>query len=80
METLLERGIPIDAVNEYSAVEKGASRPPHWEVVFWWTRKPLASARVVVAAPLPEDAYQTTEQLLNYSENMYSEVRFLLVT
>jgi adenine-specific DNA methylase len=49
-------------------------------MVFWWTRKPLASARVVVAAPLPEDAYQTTEQLLNYSENMYSEVRFLLVT
>jgi adenine-specific DNA methylase len=49
-------------------------------MVFWWTRKPLASARVVVAAPLPEAAYQTTEQLLNYSENMYSEVRFLLVT
>lgn len=66
METLLERGIPIDAINEYSAVEKGPGRPPHWEMVFWWTRKPLAGARVVVAASLlPADAYQTPEQFLN---------------
>jgi putative DNA methylase len=66
METLLERGIPIDAVNEYSAVEKGPGRPPHWEMVFWWTRKPLAGARAVVAASLlPAEAYQTPEQFLN---------------
>jgi putative DNA methylase len=66
METLLERGIPIDAVNEYSAVEKGPGRPPHWEAVFWWTRKPLAGARAVVAASLlPAEAYQTPEQFLN---------------
>jgi len=65
METLLERGIPIDAINEYSAVEKGPGRPPHWEMVFWWTRKPLAGARAVVAASLlPADAYQTPEQFL----------------
>ncbi len=79
METLLERGIPIDAVNEYSAVEKGPGRPPHWEMVFWWTRKPLAGA-VVAASLLPADAYQTPEQFLNYSENMHGEVRFLLAT
>jgi putative DNA methylase len=66
VETLLERGIPIDAINEYSAVEKGPGRPPHWEMVFWWTRKPLAGARAVVAASLlPADAYQTPEQFLN---------------
>jgi len=66
METLLEYGIPIDAVNEYSAVEKGPGRPPHWEAVFWWTRKPLAGARAVVAASLlPADAYQTPERFLN---------------
>ncbi|MEM4510672.1 MAG: DUF1156 domain-containing protein, partial [Pyrobaculum sp.] len=66
MDTLLERGIPIDAINEYSAVEKGPGRPPHWEMVFWWTRKPLAGARAVVAASLlPADAYQTPEQFLN---------------
>ena len=80
METLLECGVPIDAVNEYSVTEKKPSRsPPHWEMVFWWTRKPLARA-VVAASPLSAEAYQTPEQFLNYSENMYGEVRFLLVT
>jgi putative DNA methylase len=80
METLLERGIPIDAVNEYSVTEKKPSKsPPHWEMVFWWTRKPLAGA-VVAASLLPAEAYQTPEQFLNYSENMYGEVRFLLAT
>jgi len=39
---------PIDAVNEASAKEKGPGRPPYWEMVFWWTRKPLAGARVVI--------------------------------
>jgi putative DNA methylase len=29
MTTSLERGIPIDAINEYSAVEKEPGRPPH---------------------------------------------------
>jgi len=66
METLLELGIPIDAINEYSAVEKRPGRPPHWEMVFWWTRKPLAGARAVVAAALlSADAYQSPEQFLN---------------
>jgi putative DNA methylase len=67
VETLLERGIPIDAINEYSTPEKKpGGRPPHWEMVFWSTRKPLAGARAVVAASLlPAEAYQTPEQFLN---------------
>ena len=66
LETLLEAGIPIDVVNEHSKVEKGPSRPPHWEMAFWWTRKPLAGARAIIAASLlPADAYQTPEQFLN---------------
>ncbi len=49
---------PVDKVNSASAGEKkGGGRPPHWEMVFWWTRKPLAGARAVVAAALlPEGA------------------------
>ena len=44
---------PIERINEASAKEKqGGGRPPHWEMVFWWTRKPLAGARAVVAASL----------------------------
>ena len=48
---------PIDIINEASAKEKmGGGRPPHWEMVFWWTRKPLAGARAVIAgALLPYD-------------------------
>ena len=49
---------PVDKVNQASAGEKkGGGRPPHWEMVFWWTRKPLAGTRAVVAAALlPESA------------------------
>ena len=49
---------PVRLVNEASAREKqGGGRPPHWEMVFWWTRKPLAGARAVVAGALiPGDA------------------------
>ena len=48
---------PVDVVNEASAKEKqGGGRPPYWEMVFWWTRKPLAGARAVIAgALLPAD-------------------------
>ena len=47
---------PFDKISEASAVEKGPGRPPHWEMVFWWTRKPLISARAVIAGCLlPED-------------------------
>ena len=48
---------PIDIINEASNREKkGRGRPPYWEMVFWWTRKPLASARSIIAgALLPHD-------------------------
>ena len=48
---------PIELVNEASAKEKkGGGRPEFWEMVFWWTRKPLASARAIIAgALLPYD-------------------------
>jgi len=43
--------------NHYSELEKtGGGRPPIWEMIFWWTRKPLAGARFVIASSLlPED-------------------------
>ena len=44
---------PIETVNKASSREKGGGgRPPYWEMVFWWTRKPLAGARAVVAGAL----------------------------
>jgi len=62
--TLLERGLPIDEINELSKVEKGPGRPPHWEMVFWWTRKPLAGARAIIAAALLDDI--SPQQLLTH--------------
>jgi len=59
MPTLLERGISIDIINDYSSVEKGPGRPPHWEMVFWWTRKPLTGTRAVIATSLlPDNVYR----------------------
>jgi len=47
---------PFARISEASAVEKGPGRPPHWDMVFWWTRKPLISARAVIAGCLlPEN-------------------------
>jgi putative DNA methylase len=47
---------PFARISEVSAGEKGSGRPPHWEMVFWWTRKPQIGARAVIAGCLlPED-------------------------
>jgi len=57
-KTFLESAkFPVHIVNEASAKEKkGGARPKYWEMVFWWTRKPLTSARAIIAgALLPED-------------------------
>ncbi|MEM3537015.1 MAG: DUF1156 domain-containing protein [Candidatus Korarchaeum sp.] len=52
---------PWGEISEASAVEKGPGRPPHWEMVFWWTRKPLISARAIIAGCLlPEDTSPRT--------------------
>ncbi|MEM4914294.1 MAG: DUF1156 domain-containing protein, partial [Desulfurococcaceae archaeon] len=48
--------IPVEVINIACSKEKGPGRPPFWEMVFWWTRKPLASARaIILASLLPED-------------------------
>ncbi|ENN96002.1 hypothetical protein J422_04655 [Methanocaldococcus villosus KIN24-T80] len=47
---------PIREINEKSEKEKGPARPPYWEMVFYWTRKPLIGVRSVIAgALLPYD-------------------------
>ncbi|MEM2637350.1 MAG: DUF1156 domain-containing protein, partial [Candidatus Korarchaeota archaeon] len=56
---------PWSTISEYSAVEKGPARPPHWEMVFWWTRKPLISARAIIAGSLLQE---------NNSQNFLSDI------
>jgi len=51
---------PFQEISKASAIEKGPGRPPHWEMVFWWTRKPLISARAIIAGCLlPENTNPT---------------------
>jgi len=60
----------LDLVNAHSEAEKqGGGRPEYWEMVFWWTRKPLAGARFVVAASLlPENVdVKTLAKALGYT-------------
>jgi putative DNA methylase len=54
LSTFLESpNFPINEVNRFSASEKkGGGRPDFWEMVFWWTRKPLIGARSVIAGAL----------------------------
>jgi len=47
---------PATQVSEESAREKtGGGRPEFWEMVFWWTRKPLISARSIITAALLDE-------------------------
>jgi len=68
---------PLDVVNQAAEKEKGGGRPEFWEMVFWWTRKPLASARAVLAAAaLPADASVNAfvSRVLRARVNMRGEV------
>jgi len=53
---------PVKEVNQASASEKlGGGRPDFWEMVFWWTRKPLAGARAVIAGSVLPDTINQGE-------------------
>jgi putative DNA methylase len=53
---------PIQEINQYSAGEKrGGGRPDFWEMVFWWTRKPLIGARSVIAGALLPSSFSPLE-------------------
>jgi len=53
---------PINEINEFSAREKqGGGRPPYWEMIFWWTRKPLIGARAIIAGSLLPANYNLRE-------------------
>jgi len=46
----------VEVINKKALSEKqGGGRPPFWEMVFWWTRKPLVGARAtIIASVLPD--------------------------
>jgi putative DNA methylase len=47
---------PATRISKESAREKtGGGRPEFWEMVFWWTRKPLIGARCIIASALLDE-------------------------
>jgi len=62
-ERLIETSkFPVELVSEKSAREKaGGGRPPYWEMVFWWTRKPLIGARAIIAGALVPSTVNVNE-------------------
>ncbi|MEM4035906.1 MAG: DUF1156 domain-containing protein, partial [Fervidicoccaceae archaeon] len=56
--TFLESdSFPVQAVNESARREKkGGAKPPIWEMVFWWTRKPLITARSIILGAVLDDS------------------------
>jgi putative DNA methylase len=77
LPTFLESiNFPATRISEESAREKaGGGRPEFWEMVFWWTRKPLIGARCIIASALldekasPDDLYKIA-RLYPYSEKV----------
>ncbi len=53
--TLIETFLPVEEISEEAKSEK-AGRAPTFEMHYWWTRKPLVTARAaVLGALLPSD-------------------------
>jgi putative DNA methylase len=61
----------LPEIDEKAAKEKGSGgRPVYWEMIFWWTRKPLISARAFTAAALLPENYplEKFERMIRLSE------------
>ena len=62
----------VPEIDKKAAKEKGPGRPAYWEMIFWWTRKPLISARVFTAAALLPENYPLDKfkMMIRLSENI----------
>jgi putative DNA methylase len=63
----------LPEIDEKAAKEKGSGgRPVYWEMIFWWTRKPLISARAFTAAALLPENYPLDkfERMIGLSKNI----------
>ncbi|MEM1510088.1 MAG: DUF1156 domain-containing protein [Thermofilaceae archaeon] len=53
---------PVNLINQAAEREKqGGGRPDFWEMVFWWTRKPLIGARAIIAGAILPANFNTYE-------------------
>jgi putative DNA methylase len=71
----------IETINKKALSEKqGGGRPPFWEMVFWWTRKPLIGARATIVASVLPDMVNTRDffRMLGGKLNLRGEVEGML--
>ncbi|MFP3203748.1 MAG: DUF1156 domain-containing protein, partial [Sulfolobus sp.] len=66
----------IPLIDKEAAREKGPGRPPYWEMIFWWTRKPLISARAFIAAALLPENFPVNEfkRMIRLPDSSKSEI------
>ncbi|BDB99619.1 DUF1156 domain-containing protein [Saccharolobus caldissimus] len=62
----------VPEIDIKAAKEKGPGRPVYWDMIFWWTRKPLISARAFTAAALLPENYplEKFKRMIRLSENL----------
>lgn len=58
--TLIETFLPVEEISEEAKSEK-AGRAPTFEMHYWWTRKPLVTARAAVLGALLPSDYDITD-------------------
>lgn len=60
--TLIETFLPIDEISEEAKLEKlGNAKPPMSSLHYWWTRKPLITARTAVLGALLPGGFDQQE-------------------
>jgi putative DNA methylase len=62
----------VPEIDKKAAKEKGIGSPVYWEMIFWWTRKPLISARAFTAAALLPESYplEKFKRMIRLSEDV----------
>jgi len=58
--TLIETFLPVEDISEEAKSEK-AGRAPTFEMHYWWTRKPLVTARAAMLGALLPSDYDITD-------------------
>ncbi|MFZ3168527.1 MAG: DUF1156 domain-containing protein [Candidatus Methanoperedens sp.] len=60
--TLIETFLPVEEISEEAMKEKmGTAKPRTFEMHYWWTRKPLVTARAAVLGALLPSNYEISD-------------------
>ena len=78
---LIEVSLPLDAINENSALETNI-RFGHPKTIFpWWARRPLVTCRAILFASLVDDPSQylvDEHEIINERDRLFSIIEQLI--